>query len=301
MNMLRNTFYLGLILVAGIAACTGNKKTEADHEGKVVVTKEQRFDYMTWKIKTANGTWHYEIEHVETGDLSTGFNSAIDRDGNDWIANNCVGMREWRGWPNFGSDGFGHPCRGGEGQSRWLDKDGNPLEFTGQLTGDHLILESWNDNFRLWYHFFPGHAAIEVLEANDLYSFLWEGPPAGEMKVEQQYYVLEDGIKRNIKFNTGLGYIEPEFGRNFPSPFFYFIDEYADQLVYIGVKGQSEGGDEGWCQPGNMVIFSYGRENDERALYGTDAVSVFGFLDKDMGHDNIRTFINNRLDNPFQR
>ena len=48
-----------------------------------------------------------------------------------------------------------------------------------------------------------------------------------------------------------------------------------------------------------MVIFSYGRENDERALYGTDAISVFGFLDKDLGHEEINKFIKDRLDDPF--
>ena len=286
-----------MIVLLTANACVNSP--EVNNEGKVVVTQEQRFDYLTWKIQTANGTWHYEIEHIETGELSTGFNSAIDKAGNDWIANNCVGMREWRGWPNFGSDGFGHPCRGGNGQSRWLDADGQPLDFEGQIVGDHLILESWNDNFRLWYHFFPSHAAIEIIEAHDLYSFLFEGPLAGEMKVEQQYYFLEDGIQRNIKFNTGLGYLEPEFGRNFPSPFFYFVDEEAEQIIYFGVKNQSEGGDEGWCQPGNMVIFSYGRENDERALYGTDAISVFGFLDKELAHNEISKFINDRLDDPF--
>lgn len=202
-------------ILIGLIGCAATKHTEESDTDKVEVTKEQRFDYMTWKIKTTNGTWHYEIENVETSELSTGFNSAIDRSGNDWIANNCVGMREWRGWPNFGSDGFGHPCRGGNGHSRWIDSEGNPIEFTGKIIGAHLILESWNENFRLWYHFFPSHSAIEVIEAHDLYSFLWEGPPAGEMKVEQQHYVLEDGKKRKIKFNTGLGYIEPEFGRNF--------------------------------------------------------------------------------------
>jgi hypothetical protein len=298
--MKKITRFIILLLMVGITACSGTKDNTVNYDDKVVVTQEQRFGYITWKIKTRNSTWHYEIEHAETGALSTGFNSAIDRKGNDWIANNCEGMKEWRGWPNFGSDGFGHPCRGGNGKSRWLDADGNPVEFSGQITGDHLILESWNDKFRLWYHFFPTHAAIEVIEANDLYSFLWEGPPAGEMKVEQQYYVIDDGKKRKIAFNTGLGYLDPEFGRNFPSPYFYFMDEDADQIVYIGVKDQSEGGDEGWCQPGNMVIFSYGRENDERALYGTDAVSVFGFLDKDMGHSEINAFIKARLENPFK-
>jgi hypothetical protein len=49
-----------------------------------------------------------------------------------------------------------------------------------------------------------------------------------------------------------------------------------------------------------MVIFSYGRENDERALSGTEAVSVFGFLSKGLGHENIDTFIKSRLEDPFK-
>lgn len=292
-------FFGVFVLICTTAVSCNFPRTDSELDNKVLVTQEIKFGYMSWKIQTANGIWHYEIENVETGELSTGFNAALDKAGNDWIANNCMGMREWRGWPNFGSDGFGHPCRGGNGQSRWLDADGQPIDFENQIVGDHLILESWNDKFKLWYHFFPSHAAIQILQADDLYSFLWEGPVAGEMKVEQQHYVLDDGIQRRIPYNTGLGYLEPEFGRNFPSPYFYFIDEEAEQIVYVGVKNQSEGGDEGWCQPGNMVIFSYGRENDERALYGTDAISVFGFLDKDLGHEEINKFIKDRLDDPF--
>lgn len=62
----------------------------------------------------------------------------------------------------------------------------------------------------------------------------------------------------------------------------------------------SEGGDEGWDQPDNMVVFSFGRENDERALRGTDAVAVFGFLDKEAGHKTIDQSIKARLKNPFK-
>ncbi len=273
----------------------------ADDFSKIVITKEQRFGYMTWKIQAANGIWHYEIEKLENVEPGTGFSSAIDQSGNDWIGNDCVGRREWRGWPNFGSDGFGHPCRGGSGKSRWLDSDGNQIEFEEKYVGEYLILESWNEKFRLWYHFFPSHIAIQILEAHDLYSFLWEGPIAGEMNLDQQYYVLEDGKKRRLPYNTGLGYLEPEFGRNFPSSFFYFLDDNAEQIVYIAVKDQSEGGDEGWCQPNNMVIFSFGREDDKRALSGTDAICVFGFLNKNIGHEEIKSFIMDRLDNPFQK
>ncbi len=295
--MKSNAFSVFVVLVF-ISACAGEGQSDADADS-VVVTKEQRFDYQTWKIEAANGTWHFEVEHAETGETSTGFNSAIDREGNDWIGNDCEGIHEWRGFPNFGPDGFGHPCRGGDGTSRWIDENGDPIAFENQLVGDHLILESWNDHYRVRYHFFPSHAALEVVEANEPYAFLWEGPVAGELDIFKQYYLLEDGERREFAVNTGLGYLEPEFGRNFPSPFFYFLDEDAEQIVYIGAKGQSDGGDEGWSQPGNMVIFSFGREDDEHALTGTDAVAVFGFLDKDMGHKNISEFIKNKLNNPF--
>lgn len=49
-----------------------------------------------------------------------------------------------------------------------------------------------------------------------------------------------------------------------------------------------------------MVIFSFGREDDDHALTGSDAVSVFGFLDKEMGHEQIRASIRARLENPFE-
>jgi hypothetical protein len=288
----------------------------------VVVTREQKFNYMTWKIEAAGNTWHFEIEsvvpdaspqHAEAGIPSTGFSSAIDRAGNDWIANDCqrntevegTGSREWRGWPNFAADGFGHPCRGGSGRSQWVTATGEPIEFTGRLEGEHLILESWNDSFRLRYHFFPTHAAIEVLQADSLHAFLFEGPIAGQMNILLQRYVLQDGVHRMIPHSPEtcggrcLGHLDPAFGRNFPSPFFYFADPEAEQILYFGVTGQSEGGDEGWAQPRNMVIFSFGRENDRHALSGTGAVSVFGFLDKSLGHQAISDFISARLENPF--
>src|SRR5690606_24412157 len=114
-----------------------------------------------------------------------------------------------------------------------------------------------------------------------------------------QHYVLEDGMEREFEHGKGLGYINPEFGNNFPSPFFYFVDDEAEQIVFIGATGVSEGGDEGWVQPDNMAIFSFGRDDDKHALGNTDAVAVFGFLEKEMGHEQIKNFINARLDDPF--
>jgi len=163
-----------------------------------------------------------------------------------------------------------------------------------------MRLASSNEKYKILYHFFPSHAAIEVLEAEDLFAFLWEGPVGGEMDIEHQHYVLEDGEEHNFEHGKGLGYLNPKFGNNFPSSFFYFVDEDADQILYVGATGVSEGGDEGWVQPDNMAIFSFGRDDDKHALSNTDAVAVFGFLDKEMGHEKISSFIKDRLANPFK-
>ena len=294
------TYLFLLFLVTSCKPGTYQENAETSAAENVTVTEERRFDYLTWKIKAANGTWHFEKEHAETSATSTGFNSAIDEQGLDWIDNNCVDNREWRGWPNFASDGFGHPCRGGGGSSQWIDAEGNAINYADTLQGQHLRLVSNNDKYKIRYHFFQSHAAIEVLEAKDLFAFLWEGPVGGKMDIENQYYVLEDGIEREFEHGKGLGYLNPEFGNNFPSSFFYFVDKDADQILYVGAKGVSEGGDEGWVQPNNMAIFSFGRDDDKHALRNTDAVAVFGFLDKRMGHEEIRNFINGRLENPFK-
>jgi len=291
---------VGLYIAVFASSCANNQSDSREgNVNLVVVTQEPRFDHLTWKIEAAYGSWYYEIEHLQTGEVSTGFNSAIDKEGNDWIANNCEGRREWRGWPNFGPDGFGHPCRGGGGFSQWVDEKNNRIEFDGYLEDEHLILESWNDNYKVRYHFFYSHIAIEVIEADEPYAFLWEGPVAGKMNIDQQHYVLEDGQKREFAHGMGLGYLDPEFNRNFHSPFFYFLDDSASHVVYIGVKNQSEGGDEGWAQPDNMIIFSFGREDDDHALTGIDAIAVFGFLDKSIGHEEMKSLIYSHLNEPF--
>ncbi|NHE56178.1 hypothetical protein [Cyclobacterium plantarum] len=291
---------LSLFLLAACGQAAHQENAEKGSVENVLVIEAKQFDYVTWKINAANGTWHFEKRHAETGAPSTGFNSAIDEQGLDWISNNCVDKREWRGWPNFASDGFGHPCRGGGGSSYWIGEDGKPIDFADTLQGRHMVLASSNEKYKIRYHFFPSHAAIEVLEANDLFAFLWEGPVGGEMDIDQQYYVLEDGVHRKFEHGKGLGYLNPDFGNNFPSPFFYFVDEDADHILYVGAKGVSEGGDEGWVQPDNMAIFSFGRDDDKHALSNTEAVAVFGFLDKEMGHEKISSFIKDRLADPFK-
>jgi hypothetical protein len=279
---------------------------------KVVVTKVRHFDNMCWKIAAAGGTWYFE--NGET-DGMTGFSSAFDQAGNDWIGNDADrgynkssskgGKHEYRGWPNFGEGNFNHPQRKSNSTSYWVDSNGNKIEFNERLEGDHLIMRSSNPTYLLEYHFFPTHAAIKILKADDKYAFLFEGPIGGEQEapVEKDYYVLKDGVHREIKAG-GLGYLDPEFGNKFPSPFFYLVDSDPKdtQVLYIGVKdtGPETAGDEGWRQGENMVIFSYGRDDDKRAYTGTEAVCVFGFYEKG-SHKKISRFIESRLKNPFSQ
>ena len=277
---------------------------------RVVVTKVRHFGNLCWKIATAGGTWYFE-----TGETAgrSGFNSAFDRAGNDWIGNDADqgyntsssrgGRHEYRGWPNFGEGNFDHPQRSSGAATRWIGEDNGPIAFNGRLEGEHLVMRSTNDTYEVEYHFFPTHAAIKVIRADDKYAFLYEGPVGGEQEaaIEKDTYVLRDGVHREL-VTGGLGYLEPSFGNDFPSPFFYLVDsDPADpQVLYIGVKdaGPDTAGDEGWRQGTNMVIFSYGRDEDHRAYTGTDAVCVFGFHPKG-DHADITAFIEARLADPF--
>lgn len=281
------------------------------YPASVLVTKVEHFAKTCWKIAAAGGTLYFE-----TGEKggSTGFNSAFDEAGNDWIGNDADngdnkspsggGDHEYRGWPNFGEEDFDHPQRGSGSSTRWVDAAGNDVAFADKLEGDHLIMRSSNAQYEVEYHFFTSHAAIKVLKADGKYAFLFEGPIGGEQEkaVEKDYYVLKDGKPRALT-GTKKGYLDPEFGNRFPSPFFYLVDSDPKdtQVWYIGAKdfGPETAGDEGWIQGTNMVIFSYGRDEDKRAYTGTDAVSVFGFHKKDAGHEAISAFIEARLAAPF--
>ncbi|WP_341227606.1 hypothetical protein [uncultured Arcticibacterium sp.] len=274
---------------------------------KVVVTKVKHFDNMCWKIAAAGGTWYFE--NGET-DGKSGFSSAFDQTGNDWIGNDADrgynkssakgGKHEYRGWPNFGEGNFNHPQRKSNSTSYWVDENGKKMAFSDKLEGEHLIMQTSNATYELEYHFFPTHAAIKVIKADDKYAFLFEGPVGGEQD-NADFYVLKDGLKREIK-SGGLGYLNPEFGNKFPSPFFYLADSDPKdtQVFYAGVKniGPSSAGDEGWRQGDNMVIFSFGRDEDKRAYTGTEAVCVFGFFDKE-NHKKTSKFIEAILMKPF--
>ncbi|PKA97759.1 hypothetical protein B0O79_1428 [Flavobacteriaceae bacterium MAR_2009_75] len=282
----------------------------APYPDNVLVTKVKHFDNMCWKIATAGGTWYFENGETES---KSGFSSAFDEAGNDWIGNDADrgynksssegGKHEYRGWPNFGEGNFNHPQRESNSTSWWIDEEGNTLDFKDKLEGDHLVMRTSNDSYDLEYHFFPSHAAIKIIRADDKYAFLFEGPIGGEQDeaVEKDYYVLKDG-KHRATVTGGLGYLEPEFGNKFPSPFFYLADSDPKdtQAFYVGVKNvePETAGDEGWRQGTNMVIFSYGRDEDKRAYTGTDAVCVFGFYSKN-SHEAISNFIESRLENPF--
>lgn len=281
------------------------------YPGKVTVTKVMHFDNLCWKIAMAGGTFYFE-----TGETKgrSGFSSAFDMAGNDWIGNDADrgynkspsngGKHEYRGYPNFGEGNFCHPQRTTAGiKSMWVKEDGTAESFAGKLEGDHLILKVANAEYDIEIHCFASHGSIKVLKAANKYAFLFEGPIGGEQEasVEKDFYVIKSGAK-NTKWGSGLGYLDPAFGNNFPSPYYYLVD--ADpkdaQVWYSGTKNwaPASAGDEGWIQGTNMVIFSHGRDQDKRAYTGTTAINVFGFARK-AAHDSIDGFISARLAAPF--
>lgn len=272
----------------------------------VVATKVMHFDVSCWKVATAGGTFYFE--NGETGGKS-GFDSAFDQAGNDWIGNDAdkgyntspkgSGKHEYRGWPNFGNGDFDHPQRASGTKTRWVDETGKDVAFpaSGALTGNHLIMRSANSKYELEYHFFASHAAIKIIKADDKYAFLYEGPIGGEQEAtSKDKWVLKDGTA-NGKLCTNT---------ECASPFIYFEDSDPKdtQVFYIGAKDTTPGmGGDAYIQEGNMVVVSYGRfgsyPNDKRALTGTAAVGVFGFHSKAAGHATISSFITSRLADPF--
>ena len=86
-----------------------------------------------WKIEgSANGTFYFEAG--DTGE--TGFSSAIDQVGKDWILNDALtasGMvREYRGFPNLGDDIFNHPQRNSSSRTQWVGQVATATTFEGE-------------------------------------------------------------------------------------------------------------------------------------------------------------------------
>lgn len=276
------------------------------YPSQVVVTKVRHFDNMCWKIAAAGGTWYFESGET---DGKTGFSSAFDQAGNDWIGNDADkgynlsprgnGKHEYRGWPNFGNGNFDHPQRPSGTSTRWVDENGEDVAFgtDAVLKGQHLRMRSANETYEIEYHFFQSHVAIKVIKAEDAYAFLYEGPIGGEMEgpdVDKWYF--KDGTENGQMCSASECF----------SPFIYFLDADSKdtQVFYMGVDNQTDGvGGESYVQADNMVVVSYGRvgtwPNDNRSLTGTEAICVFGFYDK-KSHKKISKFIESRLKNPFE-
>ena len=71
---------------------------------KVVVTKVKHFGVVCWKIAAAGSTFYFENGNETDG--STGFNSAFNLDGNDWIgADNELGYNTVPGCKGWGHRG----------------------------------------------------------------------------------------------------------------------------------------------------------------------------------------------------
>jgi hypothetical protein len=328
--MINRYLYIVLFFMSSIALTSQSMAAELEVEsgsgnpynplptGKVVVTKVKHFGVVCWKIATAGGTFYFENGN-ETGG-STGFNSAFDQAGNDWIGaddekgfNTVPGAKGWghktRGFPKFtGGAEFETPTKKTGAKTRWVDKDGKERAFNDTLEGDRLIMRSYNNANEVEYHFFVSHVAIKIIKMGSPYAFHFQGLIGGEPeKSPKDYYVLKDGKKRDVQI--GSAGLPAEFtDRKWPSPFLYMVDsdDKDTQVFYMGAKNLAPDthGDEGWMATGpdgilNIQIFSFGRNNNKHSLTGTDEIFIFGFQPKAAGHEAISSFIEGVLAAPF--
>ena len=246
----------------------------------------------TWKIATASGTFYFE-NGDETGG-TTGFSSAFDQDGNDWIGadNEQPGFNTVPGAKGLGPQdarlpqvhgrrpNLKRPPRRRVPRRVGWNTDGKEVAFKDKLEGDHLIMRSFNATNEAEYHFFPSHAAIKIIKMGSPFAFHFQGLIGGEPELfPKDYYVLKDGKKRDVDADAGIRAC-PRSSRirnGHPRSSIMVDSEMRKRRRSSTWAAKNLApatyADEGWLARGpapdkllNIQIFSFGRNNDKHSL-----------------------------------
>lgn len=240
-----------------------------------------------YRIETPMGTVYFEKDNGVSG-----FKSFIDNEENDWIASYLPPgpHGEYRGFPNSPGN-FGHAGRNSNSTTIIVDD---------KTEGEFVVLESWNENFKYQYWFFPTHISIKVLQSKGDYCFLYEGVPGGTAD-STDFFITADGVKH-------LPIIEGEFD-DFTPEWFLVGDESAQDYMFMAKTPNDDAPNENHRQieegQHNMDLYSFGRAGiDGRyctyGMGGTEHVCVIGFISKDNGFNKIASFIETILGNSFE-
>ena len=219
-----------------------------------------------------------------------GFSRILDRDGNDWVAFRrepwdqypASAASAFRGLPNlvFGSDesGAGHP-----GFARCLSVRTGKRSLTSVTTSPDVQTPG---RWRWTWTFHETHAtlAVEKVDPDHPYWFLYEGPPAGRFAPEAQYWGTSEGGPRRTTPDYYRG--TTDFGT---WQWAYFGDEEATRVFFVaqhtpdnktdlfGYLGNAESGTKA---PDGMVVFGFGRADGAQPLLTTPHAFTVGFIEQ---------------------
>jgi len=195
-----------------------------------------------WMIETKNAKWLFEAK-----DEISGLGGLWSNDGKDWLQCFSGPMQPLsRGFPNSVGN-FGHPNR----------PSGSVNTIRGdKRSGDHVIIDSENNDLHFAYHFFETHLTIEVLKAKTGYHFLLETTPGQEILGK---YWMPSGELGVLQDHQELS---PEW--------LYLTDrqETSDYMLLAVKTPDDDAPNETWQIDNRMMGFSWGRYGRSRAWEG---------------------------------
>ena len=216
-----------------------------------------------FEIKMLNATLYYQK-------TAGGFSSILDKEGNDWIGFRKDTVQgypvnaasEYRGLPNlvFGSDdnGAGHPG---------FNKCQSTLIASNKIK---TLSNSGKWEWTWTFHPLYAELAIEKVDGDHPYWFLYEGVPGGKFRPQYQYWGTDKGgPNRSIPdyFFNNAEYDQWQwvyFGDESVDRVFYVLQRQSDELTDIfSYLGNSE---EGVISPDGMVVFGFGRDKGAKPL-----------------------------------
>ncbi|MEM9327066.1 MAG: hypothetical protein AAGA85_15465 [Bacteroidota bacterium] len=265
--MKSNLLIVHLILFLLLLGCHG--RTIEIFHGEMIEGQE------ALKIVTPGATYHYQV-------AAGGFASILDPQGTDWVQFHkgkqeqfpASAASDYRGLPNlvFRSDdgGCGHPG---------FDKMATEVIGENKIRSRSLS-GKWQWSWTFYPHF--AELAVEKIDPDHAYWFLYEGPIAGKFSPATHYW----GTEREGPMTTQPDLIKgPElydhwqtvyFGdQGYDQTFFVYMmksDTLADLYTYMGndreLANDSEDG---------MVVFGFGRSAGAVPLMTTLNTFRIGF------------------------